>query len=78
MSGFVGWLVWSRPPAQLLDHIVVTDGRGKTVAYRPLAYGAKGSRAWDVTLRQLGFERVGAWMPTTGGFTCLVQDPPTP
>ncbi|TDE00931.1 hypothetical protein [Jiangella asiatica] len=68
-----GWLVWSRPPAQLLDQIVVTDADGRTMANRPLPYGTTGTRAWDVTLRQLGFRRLGAWMPATGGYTCRLE-----
>jgi len=68
-----GWLVWSRPPARLLDEIVVTDADGATIAHRPLPYGTVGTRGWDITLRQLGFERLGGWMPATGGYLCRIQ-----
>jgi hypothetical protein len=73
-----GWLLWSRPPARQLDEIVVTNQDGVTVANRPLPYGTVGTRGWDVTLRQLGFERLGAWMSTTGGYCCRVQRIPPP
>jgi hypothetical protein len=73
-----GWLLWSRPPARLLDEIVVTDQDGVTVANRPLPYGTVGTRGWDVTLRQLGFERLGGWIPATGGFLCRLQRTPPP
>lgn len=70
---FTGWLLWSRPPARLLDEIVITDQDGATVTNRPLPYGTIGTRGWDVTLRQLGFERLGGWMPATGGYVCRIQ-----
>lgn len=68
-----GWLVWSRPPVRLLDEIVVTNGDGATIASRPLPFGTVGTRGWDITLRQLGFERLGGWMPATGGYLCRIQ-----
>ncbi|WP_157553448.1 hypothetical protein [Jiangella gansuensis] len=71
-----GWLVWSRPPGQLLDEIVVTNSDGRTMANRPLPYGTTGTRSWDIILRQLGFQRLGAWMPATGGYTCRVEHRP--
>ncbi len=70
---YTGWLLWSRPPARLLDEIVVTDRDGATVTNRPLPYGTVGTRGWDITLRQLGFERLGGWMPATGGYVCRIQ-----
>lgn len=70
---FTGWLIWSRPPAEPLDQIIVTDETGKSVATRPLPYGTTGTRNWDVTLQQLGFRRTGDWMSTTGGFTCRCE-----
>ncbi|WP_116946980.1 hypothetical protein [Jiangella endophytica] len=70
---FTGWLLWSRPPARLLDEIVITDHDGATITNRPLPYGTVGTRGWDVTLRQLGFQRLGGWMPTTGGYVCRIQ-----
>jgi hypothetical protein len=72
-DGFVGWLVWSRPPAQPLNNIVVTDNTGTTIANRPLPYGTSGSRSWDVALTQLGFERIGGWRPAVGGFSCSLK-----
>ncbi|TDC49823.1 hypothetical protein E1212_16975 [Jiangella ureilytica] len=73
-----GWLLWSRPPARLLDEIVVTDQDGVTVANRPLPYGTVGTRGWDVTLRDLGFERLGGWMPATDGYLCRIRRTPPP
>lgn len=73
VTGLVGWLVHSRPPAQPLDYIVVTDASGKSIASRPLAFGCRQTHhRSDIALAQLGFERAGQWDPTVGGFSCPV------
>lgn len=73
LETLTGWLVWSRPPESQLDEIVVTDQDGTTLASRPLPYGTVGTRGWDITLRELGFERLGGWMPATGGYLCRIR-----
>lgn len=70
---YTGWLVLRRLPAEPLDFVVVTNSDGKAIAHRPLPYGAVGSRGWDITLKQLGFERVGVWQAVTGGFKCRLE-----
>lgn len=59
-DGPTGHLVLAHA-GQALDHVIVQDVTGKTIANRPLPFGAVLPTAADDALHALGFRRVGNW-----------------
>lgn len=56
----------------LLHTVIVADG-SKTVAHRPLPYGAALPDAADHALHGLGYRRLDDWTPSGNGWRCAVE-----